>query len=930
MNQRKPKTTERPQTSVKTEKSLLPQLLYAPNQRPMKCLCCLFYMDFMDVETKQRVPLKSLNYEVEIVDCLAYISINQEYFNDDPIRTIETDFLFSIANEACFYDFEARIGDIVIKGAIKEKKIAKAEYQDNLRKGNMVAYSEISSEQQDLVKIKVGNIPPQSSVSIKFKYIQQLEICLNKFWRLTIPSTLTPRYQSRHHYSQDNEVKALENTEQIKPTDQIKKYPWTIKTVITSSSPISFLKSPSHSIVSEYDKTQSKCTLSFQNEEVPNKDFTILFKNDALNKPNWILEQRDQDEDYPYCAMVSFFPHFNPAPEDEAYDSYVKNSAKNDFKISALKSKGEFLFVLDQSGSMKGGRIEMAKESLILFLKSMPPDSYFNIVSFGSRYRSMFHKESSKYSEEKIDNAIKEIQRFQADLGGTELFDPLRELFNSRHIKNYPRNVFVLTDGAISNTNKVLELIAKYNDDGRVYMIGIGNGCSRELIIEGAKAGKGRHEFIGDGEDMNAKILGLLQDSLTPFLTDIKLEYDEKVVEMITPLPESVTFVRKNEALNFFVFFNKGFAETNQSLLKLSFVDSLKKERQNEVIDVQVNDLILREDLLHRYGAFKSIKTASRSITYERNYNKDIFIAKKHDIDDFCLNLSLKYQILTTFTAFICVIQERDIKDPLVLLQKKIEIPSIISIDHSDLYNNNPQQPIAKPQLRMKCIEKATISATSHMETLSSLKHPNARYMESKIMAPASSSMKKESVKEEKIKEEKLWKNKKGAAKKEKKEEKKAEGIAKKEECEEEEEISLNLLEEEKEKGKTMEIGGDKDFEESKVEKLEKKEEKIEKPENKEHLMKILTKIKSSGYWEVSKDLISLLGVTEEQIFERMPKEIEKKEVWLTVVILAFLEGKFPKSKGTWDLISQKAVEYLEDKEINLAANKLIALEILN
>ena len=896
MNQRKVINKDKPQTSANTEKSLFPALLFEPNQRPTKCRCCLFYMDFLDVQTKQKIPLKSLNYEVEIVDCLAYISINQEYLNDDPVRTIETDFLFSIANEACFYDFEARIGDIIIKGAIKEKEIAKAEYQDNLRKGNMVAYSEISSEQQDLVKIKVGNIPPQSAVSIKFKYIQQLEICLNKFWRLTIPSTLTPRYQSRHHYSQDNEVKALDKTEQIKPTDQIKKYPWTIKTVITSSSPISFLKSPSHAIVSEYDKTQTKCTLSFQNEEVPNKDFTILFKNDTVNKPNWILEHREQDEEYPYCAMVSFFPHFNPASEDDAYDSYVKNSAKNDYKISALKSKGEFLFVLDQSGSMKGRRIDMAKESLILFLKSMPPDSYFNIVSFGSKHRFLFNKESSKYSEEKIDNTIKEIQRFQADLGGTELFDPLRELFNSRHVKNYPRNVFVLTDGAISNTNKVLELIAKYNDECRVYMIGIGNGCSRELIVEGAKAGKGQHEFIGDDEDMNAKILGLLQDSLTPFLTDIKLEYDEKVVEMITPLPESMTFVRKNEALNFFVFFNKGFAETSRSLLKLSYVDSLKKERQNEVIDVQVNDLILREDLLHRYGAFKSIKTASRSVTYERNYNKDIFIAKKHNIDEFCLNLSLKYQILTTFTAFICVIQERDINDPLALLRKKIEIPSILSVDYSELYNNNPQPMArAKAMPMSKCKDKAdmqTLSSSSQMYSDARYTDTrefdyNARYtdtrsderlMDTRMLAP-------ESMRRQKAVE------KKGVAKKEAKQE---------EECvEENEDQSLGLFFEAEEK---------KDFEESKVEKIEKKEEKIEKPENKEHLMKILTKIKSSGYWEVSKDLISLLGVSEQQIFDRMPKEIGKKEVWLTVVILAYLEIKFPKNKGTWDLISQKAV----------------------
>ena len=55
------------------------------------------------------------------------------------------------------------------------------------------------------------------------------------------------------------------------------------------------------------------------------------------------------------------------------------------------------MFLIDRSGSMYGERIEKAKEALVIFLKSLPKDSYFNVYSFGSEYKTLFAM-SKKYS----------------------------------------------------------------------------------------------------------------------------------------------------------------------------------------------------------------------------------------------------------------------------------------------------------------------------------------------------------------------------------------------------------------------------------------------------------------------------------------------------------------------------------------------------
>lgn len=51
---------------------------------------------------------------------------------------------------------------------------------------------------------------------------------------------------------------------------------------------------------------------------------------------------------------------------------------------------GEYIFLVDWSGSMSGDYIFYVKEILILFFKSLLINCYFNVIGFGLYYRSFF------------------------------------------------------------------------------------------------------------------------------------------------------------------------------------------------------------------------------------------------------------------------------------------------------------------------------------------------------------------------------------------------------------------------------------------------------------------------------------------------------------------------------------------------------------
>lgn len=87
-----------------------------------------------------------------------------------------------------------------------------------------------------------------------------------------------------------------------------------------------------------------------------------------------------------------------------------------------------------------------------------------------------------RYSADKVEKAIKTIEKMNADMGGTEIQNPLRELLKETIKEGYPRHVFLLTDGQVSDTQSVISLVKQNVKYCRVHTIGIGNGASLDLI----------------------------------------------------------------------------------------------------------------------------------------------------------------------------------------------------------------------------------------------------------------------------------------------------------------------------------------------------------------------------------------------------------------------------------------------------------------
>ena len=196
----------------------------------------------------------------------------------------------------------------------------------------------------------------------------------------------------------------------------------------------------------------------------------------------------------------------------------------------------EFIFIVDCSDSMSGGEIKLARQCLTFFIKSLPENSYFNVIRFGTSFIPLFQS-PLPYNDSNSNKALNLANTLKADLGGTVLSNPLSYVFKAPlSQKDKLRRVFVLTDGCVYDRKEVLNLVRSNSITTMCSSIGIGYGVDQKLVKGISRYGNGFVDFVLSGDDMRSKVINQLAQSLNGLCKiDISIENNESV-EILPPL----------------------------------------------------------------------------------------------------------------------------------------------------------------------------------------------------------------------------------------------------------------------------------------------------------------------------------------------------------------------------------------------------------
>uniref|UniRef100_A0A8C8CC36 von Willebrand factor A domain-containing protein 5A-like n=1 Tax=Oncorhynchus tshawytscha TaxID=74940 RepID=A0A8C8CC36_ONCTS len=602
------------------------------------------------------VPLKSIAVEVSVQGHVATVSSTLQYENQEE-SPLEAIFVFPLPGEAAVCRFSAKIGQTEVVAEVQEKQKAREQYDDLLSSGQQAFLLEESDESPDVFKLSVGSLPPGEKASISLDYVTELAVQADDGLRLCLPAVLNPRYQPQDSGSGGS---ALVSSV---PTGSVP-YSLSLSARVSSLHPICRIESNCPLDPLNYLNTEkTQATVSLAAGHQFDRDVELLLYYQDTHQPTAIVEAAQASAKPGSLmgdpvVMLSLYPEF---PNDV---------------MSSMTSLGEFLFVVDRSGSMScpmhnesvaQDRIGSARDTLLLLLKSLPMGCYFNIIGFGSRYESFFTK-SVEYSQKTMDEALQKVKAMRADLGGTEILQPLKHIYSQPCLPDQPRQLFLFTDGEVGNTKEVLDLVKANAGSHRCFSFGIGEGASSALISGVAKQGGGHSQFITGQDRMQPKVMQSLRFALQPAVVNISVKWNVPKGVSVTSLspPIRVLFQGQRALL---------YAQLTGKVRALPSAGSVtvKYSLAEQPVENQLSfSLKPAEDTgltVHRLGA----RTLIRSLEMEERQGD----GKKKGVQEKVVELSVQSGVSSVFTAFIAVhkVDGEAVQGP--MLRRQVPTPSV-------------------------------------------------------------------------------------------------------------------------------------------------------------------------------------------------------------------------------------------------------------
>ena len=556
--------------------------------------------------------------------------IVEQIFTNPSDMWAEGVYVFPLPEDSAVDRLRMYVDERVIEGQIHEKEEAKKIYEKAKSEGKSASL--VEQQRPNIFTTNVANIAPGGSIKVAIEYQQAVSISNNRY-SVRFPMVVGDRYvPGTPTYTPDDSLGVSFNTTEVSDASMI--------------TPIS--ENHVRELIDENYETDLPVRISIN----LNTGFDVASLNstyhkvniESLNQPTKYISlaeaaQLDRDFELTWSANMSHEPEVALFAQENDNNIYLLMMAippKNDVFKKSDRAR-ELIFIIDSSGSMSGGSMRQAKDSLYEALERLKPSDRFNIIDFDSGFEPLF--DSAKMANQSHMNEAKRfIRKIDAD-GGTEMFKPIDFALKSRDSESskFLRQIVFITDGQSGNEEAIFNNVSYNIRNDRFFTIGIGSAPNSYLLTKLADFGRGAFTYIGSQKEVRQKMNRLFEMLESPALTDIQVNFP----------PEITSELARD------VIYDLYAGETITAAFKMNALpDSL--EISGKTIDGVFNKTITIDKLSNTSGV--DTLWARRKIDrltdfYNNTYAQSNKDSARRDIT----NLALDYHLVSRFTSLVAV-----------------------------------------------------------------------------------------------------------------------------------------------------------------------------------------------------------------------------------------------------------------------------------
>lgn len=556
----------------------------------------LFSRPLNSNNTYNKMWIKTVDADVEIDGQIGVTYVDQT-FKNEMNTVVEAVWVFPLPEGAVVTELFYWFNGVRYKGAIKELQEARNAYEGQIRRSLDPALLEYLGD--NLYRLSIAPINPLTDVRTEITYVELLPYEFG-----TVDYTFL--------------LNAVELTP--KPLQRI-----SVQTVVETQNPIKYFESPSHGTSTATQITRindNKYEVTFGDENfMPDKDLKLQYET-----------KRDQVD----VNVVRYTPTVSDSIGTDSWYAVWITPPDNPDNEEIIPKK--IVFTTDVSSSMEGTRIEQLKQSLLTFLNNLDSNDYFNIITFGTNVVH-FQPDLIKATTENIETA----REFVVDIGAlglTNIDDALTQSLQQSFSDGYANSIVFLTDGYPTwgetfIPNILSNVRANNTKNVSIFSFGVGEDISQTLLTQLAVENGGYAEYIYEDDDIATKISNHFKRISKPVLTDLEIKIEGLVTSDKFPRPMPDLYWG-NQVLQLGIYKNSG------------------------DFPVYLNGKIREKNVSYRANAsFENIPGGHRFVPRLWAKAKIDYLMDQIDIYgeidelvDQIIELSLKFQILTKYTAF--------------------------------------------------------------------------------------------------------------------------------------------------------------------------------------------------------------------------------------------------------------------------------------